>query len=192
MTLKFVTGNENKFEEAKEIGRRYGVELEHADLDYEEIQADTLVEVVKPSAREAYDIVGEPCFVEDAGMFINSLNGFPGPYSSYVFKTLGNQGILRLMRDASDRTAEFRSVIGFCDSDHNLEIFEARAEGKILEEERGKKGFGYDPIFMPEGSENESFAEMSVDMKNNFSHRSAAIEKFVKWYKRNKKVEVRD
>ena len=192
MTLKFVTGNENKFEEAREIGKSMGIEIEHEDLEYEEIQADTLEEVVKSSVQEVYEIVEEPCFVEDAGLFINCLNGFPGPYSSYVFKTLGNEGVLKIMNDRSDRSAEFRSVIGFCDSDGNLEIFRGRAEGKILKEEKGEEGFGYDPIFMPEGSENESFAEMSVDMKNNFSHRSAAIEKFVKWYKRNKKAEVRD
>jgi len=192
MTLRFVTGNENKFEEARKIGESMGIEVEHEDLKYEEIQADTLEEVVKPSVQEVYEIIEEPCFVEDAGLFINCINGFPGPYSSYVFKTLGNEGILKLMKDKSDRTAEFRSVIGFCDSDENLEIFRGRVKGEILKEERGKEGFGYDPIFSPKGIENKTFAEMSVEKKNSFSHRSSAIEKFVKWYKRNKKAEVRD
>lgn len=189
MSLIFVTSNENKFEEAQEIAKEYGLNIKHQKVSYTEIQAETLEEVVKPSAKEAYKLAGEPCFVEDAGLFINPLNGFPGPYSSYVFKTLGNKGILRLMDGMDDRVAEFRAAVGYCDSNLEPEVFKGRVEGKISVEERGSEGFGYDPIFTPQGGNGETFAEMGVEMKNEFSHRAAAIEKFVKWYASNKKAE---
>lgn len=189
MTLAFVTSNKNKFEEAEKVANEYGIEIEHRNIPYIEIQADTVVEVVKPSAQQAYKISGQPCFVEDAGLFINPLKGFPGPYSSYVFKTIGNQGILRLMKSLEDRRAEFRSAVGFCGADAEPKVFQGKVTGTIAEEERGSKGFGYDPIFMPDRGEGGTFAEMSMEMKNVLSHRAAAIEKFVKWYGRNKKAE---
>lgn len=189
MTLAFVTSNKNKFEEAEKVAKEYGIEIEHRNIAYIEIQADSLVEVVKPSAQQAYKIAGQPCFVEDAGLFISSLGGFPGPYSSYVFKTIGNQGILRLMEDLEDRRAEFRSAVGFCGSNSEPEVFQGKVTGTITKEERGSKGFGYDPIFMPDRGEGGTFAEMAMEMKNLLSHRADAIEKFVKWYSRNKKAE---
>lgn len=189
MSIIFVTSNENKFEEAQKIAREYEVNIKHQNVSYEEIQADTLEEVVKPSTQQAYKIAGEPCFVEDAGLFINNLNGFPGPYSSYVFKTIGNDGILRLMSNVNGRGAEFRSAVGYCGSNLEPKVFKGKINGKISEEKRGSEGFGYDPIFIPQGGSGETFAEMGIKAKNDFSHRAAAIEKFVKWYSRKKKAE---
>ena len=188
MTLTFVTSNQNKFEEAKALAEDYGIEIVRKNIPYVEIQSDNLADIVKPSAQQAYRMVGVPCFVEDAGLFINSLEGFPGPYSSYVFKTLGNEGILKLMESIDDRRAEFRSAIGFC-GDTELKVFQGKVNGTISKEERGSKGFGYDPIFIPDRGGGGTFAEMSMEMKNALSHRSSSIEKFVKWYSRNKKPE---
>lgn len=189
MALIFVTSNENKFEEAEGVAQEHGIEIEHKNVAYVEIQADDLKTVVKPSAQQACKIAGQPCFVEDAGLFIESLGGFPGPYSSYVFETLGNQGILRLMEDIDDRRAEFRSAVAYCESDFEPKVFLGEVKGSIARKERGTGGFGYDPIFMPDRGEGGTFAEMSMEMKNSLSHRSKAIEKFVKWYARNKTVD---
>lgn len=189
MTLIFVTSNEHKFREAIKIVENFDLDLEHRDVSYIEIQADDLAGVVKPSAQQACGMVGGPCFVEDAGLFIDSLNGFPGPYSSYVFKTLGNRGILRLMEGVENRRAEFRSAVGYCEPGSDPKVFLGKVEGTISEESRGTKGFGYDPIFMPDGGEGGTFAEMSTEMKNFLSHRGRAIEKFVKWYVRNKRAD---
>ncbi len=189
MSITFITSNENKFKEAQEIANRHGVKIRHKNITYTEIQADNLVEVVKPSAEQAFEIAGNPCFVEDAGLFIKTLNGFPGPYSSYVFKTLGNKGILRLMKKEENRKAEFKSAVGYYDSNRDPKIFEGETKGKISKSERGSEGFGYDPIFIPDGSNGKTFAEMALDTKNMFSHRASAIEKFVKWYASNKKAE---
>lgn len=191
MTLIFVTGNKNKFEEAKNLSDNYDVKIEHRNISYVEIQADELIDVVKPSAQQACEMVGAPCFVEDAGLFIDSLNGFPGPYSSYVFKTVGNEGILRLMEGIpeEDRSAKFRSAVAYCEPGGEPEVFVGEVEGAISKEMRGSKGFGYDPIFLPERGGGGTFAEMSTEMKNYLSHRAKAIEKLVKWYTRNKKAD---
>jgi len=121
-------------------------------------------------------------FVEDAGLFIRALNGFPGPYSSFVYKTIGIRGILKLLNDVSDRTAFFKSVIGLWCNDH-IEIFEGVVEGHITKEPRGAGGFGFDPIFIPKGCK-KTFAEMSVDEKNLFSHRAKASEQMIGFLKR--------
>lgn len=189
MSLIFVTSNKHKFEEAEKLAQELGIDLEHLNIPYVEIQSDTLEEVVKPSAQQACKLVESPCFVEDAGMFIDPLKGFPGPYSSYVFKTLGNKGILKLMEGIEDRRAEFRSAVGYCEPDSKPRIFNGKIQGTITKESRGSKGFGYDPIFMPDGGEGGTFAEMPTEMKNVFSHRARSIEKFVKWYIRNKKAD---
>ncbi|KXA90596.1 hypothetical protein AKJ37_01430 [candidate division MSBL1 archaeon SCGC-AAA259I09] len=187
MPLIFVTSNQHKFEEARTLAEEYEIEIEQRDVPYIEIQTDNLADIVKPGAQQAYRMSGAPCFVEDAGLFINALNGFPGPYSSYVFKTLGNQGILRLLEGVDDRRAEFRSALGYCGN--SIKVFEGKVKGTIAKEERGSKGFGYDPIFIPDMGGEGTFAEMSMEMKNALSHRANSIEKFVKWYSKNKKAE---
>lgn len=188
MSLIFVTSNPHKFEEAKKLAENFDVTIEHRNIPYIEIQADSLMDVVKPSSQQACKLVGVPCFVEDAGLFIDHLNGFPGPYSSYVFKTLDNEGILKLLEGTEKRQAEFRSVIGYCEPNSDPKTFKGKVEGRITEEIRGSKGFGFDPIFMPERGSGGTFAEISTDMKNALSHRAKSIEKFVKWYVRNKKA----
>lgn len=189
MTLIFATSNENKFGEAEKVAKSYDLELEHRDIPYVEIQADNLKDVAKPSAQQVCKLANSPCFVEDAGLFVETLDGFPGPYSSYVFKTLGNRGILQLMKNKENRRAEFKSAVGYCEPDSNPEVFTGKVKGTISKESRGSKGFGFDPIFMPDRGEGGTFAEMKTKMKNTLSHRAEAIEKFVKWYVRNKKAE---
>lgn len=189
MTFVFVTSNKNKFREAKKLAERYEIDLEHQNTAYTEIQADTLEEVVESSAKEVCERLGAPCFVEDAGLFIDSLKGFPGPYSSYVFKTVGNEGVIKLMKGTSSDKAEFKSVIGYCEPGSEPQTFTGKTEGKIIRELRGTEGFGYDPIFVPNGGDGRTFAEMPTQIKNNLSHRAKSIEKLVKWYTRKNKAD---
>lgn len=182
--LVFVTSNRHKFEEANEIARRHGIDLEHRDVPYTEIQADELEQVVRPSVQQACTLLGCPCFVEDAGLFIRALNGFPGPYSEFVFRTLGNSGILKLMDGVEDRRAEFRSAVGYCEPGKKPEVFTGRVEGNLVHEVRGTLGFGFDPIFSPLEGDGRTFGEMEIHEKNRISHRARAIEAFFRWYKR--------
>jgi XTP/dITP diphosphohydrolase len=124
--------------------------------------------------------------VEDAGLFIEALKGFPGPYAAYAYQTIGNNGLLKLLENVENRKAVFRSAIAYCDSEAEAPVvFEGEAEGEITVDERigsGKSGFGFDPIFRPSGSE-KAFAEMTLEEKNGFSHRAKAVLKFAEWYK---------
>ncbi len=182
MKVTFITGNQHKVKEAKGIFDKFGIELEHANLGYPEVQGD-LVDVARYGAKDAAGRLGQPVIVEDAGIFIKSLKWFPGAYSSYVQETLGNKGILKLMSDVKDRYAEFRSVIGYCTPKSEPKTFLGTVKGRIGYEERGSNGFAYDPIFYPEGYD-ESFGELTTEEKNEFSHRRRSLEQFAAWYKK--------
>lgn len=181
--IKFITGNEHKVKEAKGIFEKFGIELEHTDLGYPEIQGD-LEDVARFGAKYAANKLKGPVIVEDAGLFIKALNWFPGTYSSYVQETLTNKGILKLMNNVEDRYAEFRSVVGYCTLKSEPEIFLGTVSGHISYEERGNQGFAYDPLFIPEGF-NKTFGELTRNKKNEFSHRRRSLEKFASWLNKN-------
>ncbi len=122
--------------------------------------------------------------VEDAGLFIPALGGFPGPYSAYVHDTIGNGGILQLMRQLPNRGASFKSVIGLCRHGEEPKLFTGIVEGTITAEGRGTGGFGYDPIFEPKERDGRTFAEMNTDEKNQYSHRARALRKLVEYLKK--------
>jgi len=179
--ITFITGNEHKVKEARGIFEKFGIELEHIDLGYPEIQG-SLEDVARYGAEYAAGKLKGPAIVEDAGLFIRALNWFPGTYSSYVQDTLGNQGILKLMNNVKDRYAEFRSVIGFATPKTEPETFLGVVGGHIAHQEKGKYGFAYDPIFIPEGYD-MTFGELTREKKNEFSHRRMSLERFAHWYK---------
>ena len=182
----FATSNINKFNEVRGILSGYGISVGMLRMKGVEIQSDSLKEIAETSARNAFNNAKLPIFVEDAGLFIDALSGFPGPYAAYVYKTIHNSGILKLMENVADRNAEFQSIIAY--SDQTLcepRCFLGECRGEITPTERkpnGRTPFGFDPIFQPIGSR-KSFAEMTIPEKNGSSHRAMAIRKFAEWYK---------
>jgi XTP/dITP diphosphohydrolase len=183
----FATNNFNKFNEARRVLAEYKIASGMLRVKTAEIQSDNLKEIAQASAIDAFRKCSLPVIVEDAGLFIGVLNGFPGSYAAYVFKTISNAGLLKLMENVEDRKATFRSVIAYYDGHLSAPVcFEGEAAGKITNEERrgnGKSGFGFDPIFQPFGSA-KTFAEMTIEEKNGFSHRAKAVRKFAEWYKK--------
>jgi XTP/dITP diphosphohydrolase len=173
--LFFVSSNYHKYQEAKKILQSFGIVLGFFKYDLEEIQSSSLKEIALKKAVQAFQKCKKPIIIEDDGLFIDSLFGFPGPYSSYVFKKIGNEGILRLLK--LNRKAKFVSIISFCD-EKNHKSFEAKIDGNISKTENGK-GWGYDPIFIPKNMK-KTFAEL--DNKNELSHRYKALKKFSNWY----------
>ncbi len=184
----FATGNINKFNEARSILNSYGFAVAMLRVKGDEIQSDSLKEIAKTSAVNAFKRSRLPIFVEDAGLFIEALNGFPGPYAAYIYKTIHNSGILRLMENVANRHARFQSVIAYCDETLcEPECFDGESKGEITLIERrqqGKSAFGFDPIFQPVGS-SKTFAEMTIEEKNCYSHRAMAMRKFAEWYKQS-------
>ncbi len=179
ITLLFATGNAHKFREAQEILKPYGIMLEQIRPDHPEIRADDVEEVALDSAKNIHARVKKPLIVDDSGLFIHALGNFPGAYSEWVQKKLGNKGILKLMEGQADRTAHFKACVAYCDG-KVLKSFCGRVNGTIAERESGNGGFGYDPIFVPE-NEKETFAENET-LKNRISHRFNAFTDFAKWY----------
>jgi XTP/dITP diphosphohydrolase len=173
--LFFASSNIHKFHEAKKILDDFGINLRFFKCELEEIQSNSLKEIAKNKAIQAFTNCKKPVIIEDDGLFIDSLNGFPGPYSSYVFKTIGNEGILKLLKQ--NRKAKFVSIISYCDKKF-FETFESKLNGKISKKIMGD-GWGYDPIFIPLELK-KTFAQL--ENKNKISHRFKALKKFSNWY----------
>lgn len=176
MTVRFVTGNEGKVREAREY---LAEPVEQVAYDYLEVQADDIGVVAARGAREAFAELGgeEGVVVDDTGLSVEALGGFPGPYSAYVEDTLGIEAVPRLLEGEEDRRARFRTVVAYADG-NGVETFEGSVPGTIVAP-RGEGGFGYDPIFEYSG---RTFAEMSTEEKNAISHRGRALEAFSEWY----------
>ncbi|MCS7117399.1 MAG: XTP/dITP diphosphatase [Thaumarchaeota archaeon] len=178
MRLKFVTSNEGKWLEVSRLLSSLGVECDRVNASLTEVQSDDLTEIARRAAVEAYGLFGGPLAVEDAGLFVEELGGFPGPYSSYVYRTIGVSGLLKLMTGVQKRRAYFLSAVGYADLHGSVRVFVGKVEGRISEEPKGSGGFGFDPVFVPE-NETKTFAEMSTDEKNLYSHRARAFRSLV-------------
>jgi XTP/dITP diphosphohydrolase len=172
--IYFVTSNKGKFAEAQAI---FG-DLIQENIGYTEIQADTLDEVAAYGMKEVASRLDGPVMIEDAGLFVDALGGFPGVYSAYVQRTIGNVGILRLMDGEEMRNASFRSVVAYVEPGMEPVMFTGVVHGQIGFEQRGKKGFGYDPIFYVG---DVSLGEMEIEEKNRISHRAASMMALKKW-----------
>ena len=177
----FATGNKGKYAEAAEVAEVFGIRLKQLKFNKLEIQSSKLEDIASYAARHASSVTKRAVVAEDAGLFIDALEGFPGPYSSYVYTTLGWGGILRLMEQAKRRRAHFQAVVAYSSPGNQVRCFSGIVNGTISRKARGKGGFGFDPIFIPLGSR-ETFAELSVTEKNRFSHRSKAFMKFFRWF----------
>lgn len=188
-TLHFASGNENKyleieslFEKEKETKTEKNVRLIFSKILIKEIQSDSIIEVAEDKVRKAFKVIKKPLIVEDDGLFIEDLNGFPGIYSSFVFNTIGNKGILDLLRDNKNRRANFLSIFSFFDGT-TIKTFSGKTSGYITTK-ISPSGWGFDPIFQPI-NEYQTYGQINMIKKNEISHRSKAFRKFLKWYKIN-------
>jgi XTP/dITP diphosphohydrolase len=183
----FATGNINKFNEARKVLTEHKIAVGMLRAKSLEIQSDNLEDIAKTSVVDAFKRCNLPLIAEDAGLFVDALNGFPGPYAAYVYRTIGNKGLLKLMENIENRKARFHSLIAYFSAELKSPVcFKGEALGEITREERRgicESGFGFDPIFKP-AENNKTFAEMTTEEKNRYSHRAQALRKFAKWYKK--------
>ncbi len=178
----FATSNEHKIIEASAALSQYGIKaIPFSGAKKLEIQHVNLEEIASTALAIVVQSTQDPVFVEDSGLFIHTLNGFPGPYSSYVFDTIGIEGVLKLMEGAKTRKAEFRSSVAFGVAGRHVATFSSVTEGTIQLQPRGDKGFGFDPIFVPMWYQ-KTFAEMELKEKSIYSHRAKALSKLALWY----------
>jgi len=190
MKLVFATNNQHKLRELQQI---LGNEFELLSLtdigctDEVPENQETLEGNASEKAFFIYNKFGQNCFADDTGLEIEALDGEPGVYSARYageerLATANMKKVLQKMIKINKRNARFRTVISLV-IDGSETQFEGIVDGEILEAPRGREGFGYDPIFRPEGY-NESFAEMASEVKNKISHRGRAVEKLVDYLKK--------
>ena len=180
MRLVFATNNKHKLEEMRAILGGKVELLSLADIDcHDDIPetADTLEGNALIKARYIYDKYGCSCFADDTGLEVDALGGEPGVYSArYAGENNDSEAnmrkLLQNLTGKSERTAQFRTVIALIIEGEEF-LFDGIVRGRISEERMGSAGFGYDPIFVPDGYE-ESFAQMAAEQKNAISHRSRA------------------
>lgn len=184
--IYFITSNKGKLVEAQKKFSEIDIDVVQKNIGYPEIQADSLEEVAFFGVEHVLKNFKSHFILEDAGLFIDALKGFPGVYSAYVYHTVGCDGVLKLMKDtkAEDRTAVFRSVFAYGKSDLKPHLFIGECKGAISTIKCGNNGFGYDPIFIPQNSD-KTFAEMNISEKNSYSHRGKSIEKLIDFFKIN-------
>ena len=189
MEIVFATNNKNKMEEVKALLPKSIKILSLQDIGCTE-EIEETESTLEGNARLKADHVtqnyGYNCFADDTGLEVAALNGAPGVYSARFAGDNATyednvQKLLREMKGKSDRKARFRTAIAL-NLDGKTYRFDGICEGAITTEKRGDKGFGYDPVFLPEGFD-KTFAEMSLDEKGNISHRGKAIQKLVDFLK---------
>ncbi len=167
-----MTSNPNKAREAAEI---LGIELVNVDLDLPELQELDIAQVAAnkaATAREALETPDSPVLVEDSGLVVEAWNGLPGALTKWFLRSVGNEGLLRMLSAEGDRSARAVCAVAVADADGSVRVFEGVAEGSIAYQPRGSGGFGWDPIFVPRG-QTKTYAELG-DRKHEDSHRARA------------------
>lgn len=178
-SIWFATGNEGKAREARIILEPFGVHVRPFKGKGVEIQAD-IAEVASYSAAIAANRYRRPLIVEDAGLYVEALDGFPGAFSSFVFGTIGIPGLLALL-EKKPRKAAFHSAVAYCEPGGKPRVFAGRVEGTVCATPSGGNGFGFDPVFVPEGQK-KTMGELTLEEKCAISHRGDAMRRFASWY----------
>ena len=186
--LVFATGNSHKLQEVQGLFKEGFALSCLKDVNITEDipeTADNLVDNALQKAWYVYNKCGIPCFADDTGLEVEALDGAPGVYSArYAGEEKDSMKnmllLLENMNGKENRNARFRTIIAYIDENEEEHIFEGEIRGTIIENMAGTNGFGYDPIFVPEGYY-KTFAELSSEIKNTISHRARAMEKFLSY-----------
>lgn len=187
--LIFASHNAGKIKEIKQMLKPLKIEVKSfEDIDFPDVEetGTTFTENSLLKSTQIAKFAGMPCIADDSGLCVDALNGAPGVYSArYAPNRDFGAGMDKLLAEMSaagndDRSAHFSCVISLAYPDGKYEVFEGRVNGKIAKQKHGNGGFGYDPIFIPEGYD-KSFAELGADVKNKISHRGRAMQKLLEY-----------
>lgn len=180
MKIRFLTKNDHKAAEVGAILMETGFEVIAAKHVINEIQTEDVNMLVRDKVLKAFEIVGRPVFVEHTGLYIDSLNGFPGGLTQIFWDKLKADKFSELFGSGEDNRLLAKTVIGYCDS-MKIHMFEGDIRGRVVDTPRGSRDFQWDCVFIPEG-ETETFAEMG-SRKNDISMRKIAFDKFKSFLK---------
>ncbi|MCL5427967.1 MAG: non-canonical purine NTP pyrophosphatase [Candidatus Marsarchaeota archaeon] len=163
-----------KYKEASSILSDFRIRMKTIEL--REIQSVQVREVVSEKAKEAYRKLRRPLFVEDTGLYIDAMNGFPGALAKPLIESVGTAGVCRMVDSFGRRSAYAETCIGYADG-RGVKVFSGKVGGRIAGRPRGDNGFGWDPVFVPDGHA-QTFAQMPMTEKNRISHRAMAFRAF--------------
>jgi non-canonical purine NTP pyrophosphatase (RdgB/HAM1 family) len=169
--LYFITGNKNKFEEVRAILP----DVEQLDINLPEVQEIDAHAIIKAKLLAALPHAKGEFIVEDTSLYLDALNGLPGPLIKWFLKTIGNDGLFNLVEKLGNKKAIAKTIIGYAKNENEIHFFEGAVSGKIVQPQ-SVSGFGWDPIFLPDAHQ-KTFAEMSKDEKNQISMRRMAVNK---------------
>ena len=182
--IYLISGNEGKLREFRSIIPQ----VKNIRLELDEIQSLDPIKIIEHKLNSAKNKLNNEginfdyIIVEDTSLFIDSLNGLPGPFIKFFLKSIDNDGICKIVNSYSQNiNASAKTFIGLIDKEGVINFFEGEIKGKISKEPRGENGFGWDKIFIPNGS-NKTFAQMQSDEKNNISMRKIAIERLKEFF----------
>lgn len=170
-----ITGNENKAREFRLLLDGSGIKFEVVNAEKPELRSDDSCEIVKVAAKTFAERLGKAVVVEDSGLFIDALKGFPGTCTKYVYERIGNDGILKVIKGVKNRRCRYKSAVGYCKPGKEPVCFLGVEEGKISVREKGRNGWGQDPIFVPKGK-SRTYGELREPEDIN-KFRKEAIEK---------------
>ncbi len=174
--LTFITSNAEK---AKQISYHIDYPVIHKKLQLPEIQSLDLHEIIKAKAEEAYEQVKSTVLVEDTSLTFNALKQLPGPLIKWFLQEMGNEGLCKMLDSHKDRSAVAEVLFGYYDG-ANMKVFSGMMKGKIADKPKGKDGFGWDPIFIPEGYK-KTWGEMTMEEQKETSMRRIALQKLEKY-----------
>lgn len=176
--ITFITSNPAK---AEQLGRHLNFPLLHKKIDLDEIQSLDLEEIIQHKVKEAYKHVESPVLVEDTSLTFHALGKLPGPLAKWFLQELDNDGLCRLLDTYSDRSATAEVLFCLYDGAESM-TFHGSIRGSIAKSPRGDRGFGWDPIFIPEGWE-KTWGEMTIDEQKETSMRRIALKKLEEYLK---------
>lgn len=183
LSVTLVSGNKYKIEATKKILSKFGIGVSSVNLQVPEMQADSTEDVAKFSVRFAADFLNKPVIKADAGLFIETLGGFPGVYTEYVRRTLGAEGVIKLLTGIKNRRAKIVYTLAYCEPKKEPVVFVSGSSGNISTEPRGKEGMLIDFIFIPDGSSGLTMGELkesNPDKRQKFW--GDAEEQFARWF----------
>lgn len=179
MTIKFVTGNKGKFLELKQ----FIPSVEQLKLDLPEIQEIDPYKIIQNKLKEAFKKTSGKLIVEDTSLYLEPLKTLPGPLIKWFLKALGVEGLSTLAKRLESNSARAKAIFAYAENPEKIHFFEGEVSGQIVAP-IGEKGFGWDSIFLPNGF-TKTFGELSLEEKNQISHRSIASKKLADFLKNN-------
>lgn len=171
MSFYFITGNKNKFEEVQ----RFFPHIEQLNIDLPELQDSDAHNVVRAKLVEAFKHKDGEFMIEDTSLYFDCLNGLPGPFIKWFIKAIGTNGLAEMANKLENNKATGKTIIGYAKNSKEIEFFDGEMRGAIVAP-RGESGFGWDPIFQPDGH-TKTYGEMNEQEKSAMSMRAVALEK---------------